>query len=175
MYILGLVEIGGYAVLARDLTDVAERGLGGFLHNVAELTGEFKLARAVKHSRFDLKHIAAVFGVRQPVHNTDKILVVYLFGHYLACAEIGCDVSLVYRNRLEFSVAVHDLFCCFAAQLGYRAFEITYARLACVAVDDLVYRFIGEPERAAREPVTFYLLGNEMIFGYCQLFAARVA
>lgn len=97
VYILGLVEIGGYAVLARDLTDVAERGLGGFLHNVAELTGEFKLARAVKHSRFDLKHIAAVLGVRQPVHDTDKILVVYLFGHYLACAEIGCDVSLVYR------------------------------------------------------------------------------
>lgn len=73
VYIAVFVEFFVNTKRFRVFADVADGGLCGFLHHVAEISGKLYLARTLKALCFDLQHLAAKLRPGKSVHNADRV------------------------------------------------------------------------------------------------------
>ena len=172
MDILGLVEIGHDAEFPAVGAYVGHGNVRGFLHDVAERTGQLDFAGAVHDEDFHLEHIAADFGIGEAVGHADEVLIGDRVVNELAFAEEFRDFGNVHGHALEFFF--HENTRGLAAECADLTFEIADAGFAGVAGDDFFECRVGDFQRAAGETVPLELLRKEVIFRNRQLFLGSV-
>ena len=101
----------------------------GFLHHVAQITGQLQLAGAFHHVDLDFQDLTAGLRPRKAVHHADKVL----FGNLLLCStrrtEEVLDVLLCHGDSLY--IACGKLHCRLAADLSWAATGAATPRAHC--------------------------------------------
>ena len=74
MDVLGLIKIRIDPQRFRPAPQAGQSSLGGFLHHVAQITGQLQLAGAFHHVDLDFQDLAAGLRPRKAVHHADLLL-----------------------------------------------------------------------------------------------------
>ncbi|MNK67791.1 hypothetical protein D3C87_871360 [compost metagenome] len=158
---------------ARARGQVGECRLGGFLHDVAELAGDFEAAFAGKPGDLDEEDVATGLGPGEP--RGDARPVEHL-GGLRVVAGLAEEISEVRRRDGEaLDLARGELGGGLAAETGDFAFKVAYAGLAGVLGDQHVQGLVREVELACVEAVLLDLLGNEVAAGDLALLRMGIA
>ena len=154
-------------------SDITERGLGRFLHDIAEMAGEGQLTLALHHRGFDVEHIAAAFGPGQAGRDADFIFFEFRFGHDISARpDICADWSGRWCDICVF--AFGDFLRHFAHDVGDLALEISHPGFTRVVRDYLADRRIGDLDVFLGDPMLVHLPGNEIFLGDAEFFFFRV-
>ena len=176
------VEIPFFEKVLRDVPrfglapDVAERGLGALLHDLAERTGELEFALAGHGDHLHRQDRAAAAGPRHAGGAADLRFAVRFVGQEFARAQKVADHRGGHGDparRRKF--ADHDPVREFSAHLSDGAFELAHARLAGVAADDLVDRRDAERDPLFAQPALVELARDQVAAGDLALFERGVA
>src|SRR5688572_2416507 len=156
-------------------SNARQRRLCGFLHHVAEFSGERYAATSFNKSRFDLKNFAADLSPRQSCGESDlavgrdALLAKLDWTKHLAHA---CGIDRVFRvfcGRFGNELARQ-----FAATRTDLALEIANAGFASVVTNHFENAFVREVELVGLQSVALSLLRHEMSFGDLEFLAFGV-
>ena len=165
-------DIGLEAELARARSDVAERGLGGLFHDVAQVAGQSQGALALHDGRFDVDDVPADLGPGEPCGHPDDVLLFLAFLVVPGHAEVLGDGHR--RNGVETVLALRDLLDDLAHHVGDFALEVPDAGLARVVRNNPTERPIGEGDLLLGDAVLGQLAGNQEPLGDADFFLLRV-
>ena len=168
------VEVAVDAERRRPRADVADGGLGGLLHDVAELAGKHQLALARHDGHLGDQEIAAVRGHGQAVGHADlvgRLLLAHAVAGRPQVLDQALGRDLPGRHAPVGQVLARDL----AADRGDLALEAAHAGLLGVALDEGAQGFFGQADVQLAEAVLALLLGDEVLTGDGQLLELGVA
>ena len=157
-----LIEVRGQIEQLRPRPNITHRRLRGFLHHIAELSGDLKLALARHLENFDREQIAASFSKGEPIHQADFGV---LFGFLVAILMRPEKLDQLFRIdqhlRLFFRFLGPDPRG-FAANRTNLALETSHTGLFREVADHVLYGGLRDLDLGLIEPMARNLLGNEM-------------
>ena len=147
--------------------------MGGFLHHVAQRTGQLQLAGPVQYGALDAEHITARFGVRQPVDHAGLVLGGNVLRRQTVRSQIAAHILRLDCHVLEIG-GFQQLFGTLAAQCGNTALQIPHTCLTGVVINDFLDCVGRDLHGTLVQPVLFELLGNQVVHSDGHLFPSRV-
>ena len=153
-------------------TNVAECGLRRFLHHVAQLTGDSKLAFAFHQDAFGGKDLAAHFGPCQTGCGADFVAAVRCGVAELRGAQqvhhfIGVNQNLALRF-LRYDLASH-----LAGHVADFAFEVAHAGFTRITLNYGGKPFVRELDLRVRQTRRFHLFPAPETFSRFPAFQSR--
>ena len=152
---------------------IAQGGLGGFLHDVAQGAGQGEVPLPLHLRRFDEQDLAAGLGPGDARGDADLVLAEELVLEDLGRAEERLDV--LGGDPGQGLPALGDLAGDLPADGGDLALQVPDARLAGVEGDDLPDRPVGDVDELGAQGVLGDLLRDEVLLGDLELLLLRVA
>ncbi len=125
--------------------NIGKRGLGRFLHYIAELTRELEVSLALHPGRFDEDDLATHLSPDQPGRHASDLRSLRHLGAEPSWSEVFVELFDVDRNRIILvgDQLFGDLHCNASDNAGDVALEVSNARLVGVDVNDLLDDRIG--------------------------------
>ena len=133
-------------------TNVSQRDLRGFLHDITHLSCHLKLSIARHYIHFDLKCVAADACPRETSHDSDLVLLIGILEGDLLFSEILLKISLC--DMHSFFLLFQKLPRRFSADLTDPALQISHTGLSRIVVDDLLQRLVAEGKHLLRKAVS---------------------
>ena len=155
-------------------TNVRHRGLGRFLHYVAQFAGECQFAFAIDHGRFGAQNGAAHFGPGESCNQADFALFMRQRVAEFQNSQELADI-LGGEGNWVILAFLHHLAGDFAAYIADLAFEIANSRFARVGADDCFDSFVTELEILPGQASLHHLLLHQKLLGDLDLFLFGVA
>ncbi len=169
------MEVAGQAELLRAGADVGHRRVGGFLHDLAEASGDQELALAGGHRDLRLEQVAADLGVGETGRDADPVLGLGLAEAVALDAQVLADELRIDAHRLEGLTGRDLLARDLAGDRGQLALERAHAGLPREVPDDLEDRGLAEDEIAVLQTVVAAHLVDEMLGRDLELLRLDVA
>ena len=153
--------------LVADRTNIADGCHGRFLHDIPQMSGQFKLAFARHYIDLDRKGITAYTGPCQPPDDANLILRI---GHLIIIFLRAKEMFQVLLCHFDILLAIlQDHACCLSADIAQTAFQTTDAGLTGIVENDIFNGLIADRQLFRLDAVGFHLLLNQMLFGNMKL------
>src|ERR1700686_101493 len=170
------VEILGQAEGVGTRADVAHGGLRGFLHDVAEFSGQGEAAFAFHQGGFGGEHRAADFGPGGAGGEADFVVLLEPELAEFQDAEVIVDVGgRDFGVDLGFDAFGDDLARHFARNVLDFAFEAAHTGFVSVVANDVEKSFVGEGEILLGQAGSLARAADEEALGDFELFLLGVA
>ena len=161
------------AVVFRNGPEIADTGYCGFLHHIAQVTGELEIAFSGHDIDFDLQNFAAHAGPGKAGNDTNLGLAVHLgYGSFCPAEEL---FQIPYRNGYLLKAVLLNLQRGFAADGAELAFQLTDAGFPGIARDNLFNGFVGNDQFLFLDAVGKHLLRNQVLLRNVNLLVFRIA
>ena len=174
MQILLLEHLGVDLEGLASAADVAQRRLGAFLHDVAQLAREGEQALAGHLEGFDEQHIAADRGPGQTRHHAHAGSLQALVLKELHGAQQLVE-ALVVQDEFLLQALLRHAAGHLAAHGADLALQLAQAGLPRVARDDRLQGLLWNGQLLSGDAVLLQLLGNQVLLGDAHLLFQRVA
>jgi len=140
--------------------DIAQRGMGGLAHHLAEFAGDGQFPLPRHHGRFDGQQFSPHLGPSQAVGQADPVLGLLdaeaVAGHTKIFPDLlGTDLEMA--GSSGFDHLAGNL----ATDGGEFPFQVAHPGLARVAAQDFAQRRLAEPDLVRLQAVGFDLLGQQ--------------
>ena len=173
MDVLGLIEVRRDAQLPAAGPEAAEGRLGGFLHHVAQVSGELQLAGALHHVDLHGQNLAPRLGPGEAVHHADLLPLRVEGGGIGHGTQQLRKVFLCKGDSL--AIAGDQPHIRLPAEGAQLALQLADAALPRVIPDHGPDSSLADPELAARQAALRHLLGQQVPQGDLQLFLVGIA
>ena len=171
--IVFLVKIFFNAQLICNRANITDTCLCGFLHHIAQLTGQNQLAAAGNCSGFNLQGIASYCSPRKSCGNTYLILTFYHIEVESVFSQILFQIGR--RNAVGFCLCRDNLTGNLSTEVCNLPFQISDTGLSGVIINQIVDCFLGNLEVILLQSVFLHLLWNQISLSNLYLFFLGVA
>ncbi len=173
MEILRGEDIGIDAEGALARPDIAQGGLRGLLHHVAQLAGQGQLSFAFHCRGFDVEHVATGLRPSQPGRHANFVRFQFLFGNELLDTEVGMQIGRIDREPHTF--AFRHFLRHLSHDVGDFALQVPDAGFPRIVRDDLAHCWFGNADMFFGDAVFRELSRDQVFLGDAQLFFFGIA
>ncbi len=173
MDIIFLKKIFGNFKLFADRTDITDSRLGGFFHNISQLTCQTKFSFTRHHIDFYFQCIAAYACPGESSHNTDFICFAGMIKGVFFFSQIFFQI--LFGNGCFFLIPFVNLSGSFPADFADFTFQAPHSRLFCIASNHHSQRLFANGNLFFLQAVFLHLFAYQMLFCNVHFLVFRIA